>query len=197
MATLVAFCENPKCGAIFQAPRLVGGRVHAKIRLEGTKVYPCPECGGLGLIPDGIYEYISGAITFLSGPDASAEQLEKVKAILGSPLAEQKTKEEVLSEIRRESPEVASFLAKLGGLNNVVQWLALLVALIGVAIDIHTSYFNSSKPDKDKVIEYLLEQLQRQNEAKRDAPAEKPVPRNAPCPCGSGKKYKHCCGRLA
>ncbi|MBU4286455.1 MAG: SEC-C domain-containing protein, partial [Verrucomicrobia bacterium] len=20
------------------------------------------------------------------------------------------------------------------------------------------------------------------------------TPRNAPCPCGSGKKYKHCCG---
>jgi len=20
-------------------------------------------------------------------------------------------------------------------------------------------------------------------------------PRNAPCPCGSGKKFKHCCGR--
>ena len=23
------------------------------------------------------------------------------------------------------------------------------------------------------------------------------VPRNAPCPCGSGKKYKHCHGRMA
>jgi hypothetical protein len=23
--------------------------------------------------------------------------------------------------------------------------------------------------------------------------AHKGVPRNAPCPCGSGKKYKHCC----
>jgi hypothetical protein len=23
------------------------------------------------------------------------------------------------------------------------------------------------------------------------------VPRNEPCPCGSGKKYKHCCGRTA
>ena len=22
------------------------------------------------------------------------------------------------------------------------------------------------------------------------------VPRNAPCPCGSGKKYKHCCGKI-
>ena len=24
---------------------------------------------------------------------------------------------------------------------------------------------------------------------------EKKVGRNDPCPCGSGKKYKHCCGR--
>ncbi|HIU26722.1 MAG TPA: SEC-C domain-containing protein, partial [Candidatus Copromorpha excrementigallinarum] len=23
------------------------------------------------------------------------------------------------------------------------------------------------------------------------------VGRNDPCPCGSGKKYKHCCGRTA
>ncbi|MEG9861800.1 MAG: SEC-C metal-binding domain-containing protein [Parvularculales bacterium] len=23
------------------------------------------------------------------------------------------------------------------------------------------------------------------------------VPRNAPCPCGSGKKYKHCHGKIA
>ena len=28
---------------------------------------------------------------------------------------------------------------------------------------------------------------------KRDIPK---VGRNDPCPCGSGKKYKHCCGRL-
>ncbi len=25
--------------------------------------------------------------------------------------------------------------------------------------------------------------------------AEKKIPRNAPCPCGSGKKYKNCCGK--
>ena len=25
--------------------------------------------------------------------------------------------------------------------------------------------------------------------------AQKKVGRNAPCPCGSGKKFKHCCGR--
>ena len=25
--------------------------------------------------------------------------------------------------------------------------------------------------------------------------SQKKIGRNAPCPCGSGKKYKHCCGR--
>jgi len=32
-------------------------------------------------------------------------------------------------------------------------------------------------------------------EAGRAAPAKKKPSRNAPCPCGSGKKYKQCCGR--
>jgi preprotein translocase subunit SecA len=26
---------------------------------------------------------------------------------------------------------------------------------------------------------------------------EKKIGRNDPCPCGSGKKYKHCCGKNA
>ncbi len=32
-------------------------------------------------------------------------------------------------------------------------------------------------------------------QAKTHRRKEKKIPRNAPCPCGSGKKYKHCCGR--
>ncbi|HBF23384.1 MAG TPA: hypothetical protein DDW23_06150 [Planctomycetes bacterium] len=27
------------------------------------------------------------------------------------------------------------------------------------------------------------------------APPQEKVPRNSPCPCGSGKKFKRCCGR--
>ena len=29
-----------------------------------------------------------------------------------------------------------------------------------------------------------------------NAPITKKIPRNAPCPCGSGKKFKKCCGAL-
>ena len=31
--------------------------------------------------------------------------------------------------------------------------------------------------------------------AKQPVRAKKEPGRNDPCPCGSGKKYKHCCGR--
>jgi preprotein translocase subunit SecA len=36
-----------------------------------------------------------------------------------------------------------------------------------------------------------------QTDGKRQAQkvAGKKIGRNDPCPCGSGKKYKHCCGK--
>ena len=34
-----------------------------------------------------------------------------------------------------------------------------------------------------------------QSEEKRQAKAEKTIGRNDPCPCGSGRKYKNCCGK--
>ena len=33
------------------------------------------------------------------------------------------------------------------------------------------------------------------SEKKRPVKKEKKIGRNDPCPCGSGKKYKHCCGK--
>ena len=35
------------------------------------------------------------------------------------------------------------------------------------------------------------------DEVSTDMKIEEPISRNAPCPCGSGKKYKHCHGKLA
>ena len=32
--------------------------------------------------------------------------------------------------------------------------------------------------------------------ANKNFPSKEKISRNAPCPCGSGKKYKHCCGKI-
>jgi preprotein translocase subunit SecA len=45
-------------------------------------------------------------------------------------------------------------------------------------------------------MEASVEDITLNSEGQSSKPAiEKKVPRNAPCPCGSGKKYKQCCGQ--
>lgn len=40
-----------------------------------------------------------------------------------------------------------------------------------------------------------IEQITRDYKNSRTIVKEKKIGRNQPCPCGSGKKYKHCCGK--
>jgi preprotein translocase subunit SecA len=54
--------------------------------------------------------------------------------------------------------------------------------------------------EQQKEMEALKQNMQQSNEntttSLEDKPAkiEKKIARNEPCPCGSGKKYKQCCG---
>ena len=48
-------------------------------------------------------------------------------------------------------------------------------------------------PEREQVAEPISESLGGETEKKPVKKAEK-VGRNDPCPCGSGKKYKKCCG---
>ena len=43
--------------------------------------------------------------------------------------------------------------------------------------------------------EKIAEIAKKYKQSKTVRRAEPKVGRNDPCPCGSGKKYKHCCGR--
>lgn len=72
-------------------------------------------------------------------------------------------------------------------------------------IDFEKLFFNMLKADADYL--YTLEEWDDiyDDEKKaeivtayrrsRTVVKEKKIGRNEPCPCGSGKKYKHCCGR--
>ena len=62
-----------------------------------------------------------------------------------------------------------------------------------------------SREEQERETTAMLERMQEQQDEGlkfnqregEDAPAvrEKKIPRNSPCPCGSGKKYKDCCGK--
>jgi len=44
-------------------------------------------------------------------------------------------------------------------------------------------------------MENTIEDVSLNNEEQNTTITEKKIPRNSPCPCGSGKKYKQCCGQ--
>ena len=78
---------------------------------------------------------------------------------------------------------------------------------IDLDIDFEKLYFNMHKADADYL--YSLEEwddvlpIERREEIykeyrrSRTVHVEKKPGRNEPCPCGSGKKYKNCCGKKA
>ena len=50
--------------------------------------------------------------------------------------------------------------------------------------------WNTLIPDEDK-----RKALYKEQKSSHTVVKDKKVGRNEPCPCGSGKKYKHCCGK--
>ena len=57
MESLIAFCENKNCGAIFQASSLINADGNATVTFENVGYGPCPSCGSMGEIPDGVYSF--------------------------------------------------------------------------------------------------------------------------------------------
>jgi len=54
----------------------------------------------------------------------------------------------------------------------------------------------AEKMETERKIQEALRQFNHQENEEEDIPfVEKKVARNEPCPCGSGKKYKQCCGK--
>lgn len=102
------------------------------------------------------------------------------------------------------------FMGFLDGINNSLKTELKLKEVeedtpIELDIDLERLYLNMliakadhlfTLPEWDEILTYdkkreIGKQYQRRNQVIR----EKKIGRNDPCPCGSGKKYKYCCGR--
>jgi len=61
------------------------------------------------------------------------------------------------------------------------------------------AFSNVEYQSSDLSQQFAMQAQQRGNA--KEAPKQKPIThaektgRNEPCPCGSGKKFKHCCGK--
>jgi hypothetical protein len=190
MPSIPAFCDT--CGTAFPSGIVVENSTNASF--SGNKSGPCPNCGGMGHIPDGVFNFIGSTIEILSAPERTVNELTRLMQILREAKAKQHTSESVATQIKRELPALSG-LADLLPRNRgeFYGFLAVIIASIQLLKD-------SPRPSQSitinatQVIERTLADAPRA--ARRVTSSAKPG-RNEPCPCGSGRKYKKCCGSLS
>jgi uncharacterized protein YecA (UPF0149 family) len=197
MPEMPAFCKN--CGAIFGSGMVFDNCINVTLRGNTSQ---CPQCGGIGEVPDGVFDMTNNAIKMISGTSRSIKNLKKLALILTEAQKSNTSKEQIESIIKKEVPELSSFPSILPQTRNE---LYAFITLILTAIGILVTSTSTIKPlSESEVIEITERTIQKamikpkkkyKNSLSTDSThkKKKKTGRNEPCPCGSGEKYKRCC----
>ena len=183
-------CNN--CGTIF--PSGFEMRNSTNITFSGCESGPCPNCGGNGHIPDGVYNFVGNTIELLSGPSRTKSELERLATLLRVARQEESTFEEVSKQITKEIPELSSlqnFLPK--SRTELYAFTSIILTIVGLLLgNLHRD--TSPKIEVNQVINNIYnQQAGAPSKTPVIRPKKKKMGRNDRCPCGSGMKYKKCC----
>lgn len=193
MPAVPAFCDT--CGTAFNSGIFVENSTN--ISFSGNRSGPCPRCGGMGHVPDGVFNFIGNTIEILSAPERTVSELLSLARIFREARDRGEDKEQVAARVEKEVPSLSA-LAKLLPTNK-----SELYGFLGVVIAAVALYTQSAdRPPSQTVLNVtqIVQQItneQPQNRTQTQLPAT-PLKqgRNEPCQCGSGKKFKKCCGAL-
>jgi len=188
MVNIPAFCDT--CGAAF--PSGFAFENCSNVHLSGNKSGPCPRCGGMGSVPDGVFNFAGNVIEILSAPNRSIEQLTALSEILRSAAGSKKSSEEIAKEIEDKVPElssVANYMPEKA--TELVAWLTFIL----LAIQTINQLGSNDSPGVNIILNQTVEQSMRPENYYPFVIPKAPNSRNFPCPCGSGKRYKQCCGK--
>jgi len=198
MPQLPAFCDN--CGTVFPSGFAIIGVASATF--IGNKSGPCPVCGSMGSVPDGVFSAADNVIRLLSGPQKTIEQLQRLASVISEARRTASEPKDALEKIKREAPELNSIIDALPKTRNELYgFLTVILMAVGTVIAFFALYKDRSPSEVEvqsmieKSIEHSFREHVEANKQQRRQIAPKPS-RNEPCPCDSGRKYKHCCGRL-
>jgi hypothetical protein len=167
MAMTPAICDS--CGAIFGSEGFISGTGATNITITGSKVGPCPNCGGMGSIPDGVYGLQDDTLKVIQASGTSPDTLQSLIGLLESLERGEASGTQVIDRIEREAPALAPTVRSALGKSDPAKWIPLLIAIITLYLQATTA----SPPSADEV---------------GDAIREKPVPTySVPLPAASAK----------
>jgi hypothetical protein len=127
---LPAVCDQ--CGTIFQQRAIKLQNVqHASF--TNVSVGPCPKCGGMGHIPDGVYNVIGNVIEVVSAPAHSRTDLERIAEIFRQARERKESPEEVAAKVRRDVPSLSK-IADLLPHDRAEMYAFVQVVLAAIAL---------------------------------------------------------------
>ena len=192
-----AFCNS--CGAIFPSSIEAGNSTNIGFSNVGSG--PCPRCGGMGHIPDGVYNFVGNTIELLSGPIRTISELERLAIILREARERGASRELINNRIREEVPGLSSIEDILPrSRSEILTYIQIIIAIIGIIL----MQMRSNAPSKIEINQVFNTIYQQQinsepiNLQTGNLPKEPPslyqtkkkVGRNHPCPCGTVKNIK-------
>jgi uncharacterized protein YecA (UPF0149 family) len=156
----------------------------------------------MGHVPDGVFNFVGNTIEILSAPQRTIEELSRLAKILRDAREKKQSPEDVARTIRKELPELSSLADLLPQTRTeLYAFLALIVAVLALLTQGGGGTGKATNITVNQTINQVFFETEKSaNPPSKAAPSPAKVTpkvgRNAPCPCGSGKKYKKCCGRV-
>ena len=191
MPMVPAFCDT--CGMIFSSGIFAE---NSNISFSGCGAGPCPRCGGMGHIPDGIFNFVGNTIKVLSATQKTKEDFIHFANFLNEAQEKKYSSNEFIEKVKQNVPEFTSITDLLPkNRSELYGFIALLLTIIQIFMQ------SPEKPSQNIInninINQVIEQVYKESSydvKKKDISKAKKVGRNEMCPCGSEIKYKKCCG---
>jgi len=207
MVNLPAVCNA--CGTIFPSGFAVG--VGSSNYFSSNTSGPCPGCGGVGRVPDGTID--------LSRPDVvaalramaqlgSIHNLRRMLALLSvvrsddllairqtlTSGAADRSEDQVIKDVQQAAPGLRNAASLIRNRDNRMElaiWLTLIAAIIPIVIALKSNQQEVTPPRQEQIIQLIVPTPSARPALPIQAQRRTPG-RNERCPCGSGKKFKHC-----
>lgn len=158
MPLIPAICNNCHTPFVTDVFRGAGA-----VTFSGCTLEPCPNCGGKGQIPDGLYAGTEILIDKVINNKIAKESLRKISSILENALKEKRSKEELEEELtaQPEAAFIAQYLPKTSG--ELAAWVGILVVIILALIGYRASPSVDKQEVENVVNKAIIEHLKQQD----------------------------------
>lgn len=188
MALVPVFCDNPACRTVWATGGFIGGSGATNISMTGNKVGPCPNCGGMGSVPDGVYNLVNDALEVVSTSGGlTKEALQRLMASLRQASETHESRDAFGERVAAETPDLAPVINAFLQQSTSGNWEQHLVTLLAI-LAVLFSYLHWQHPqqpegapprpaDAKQIADEVLQELERH-------PVKPPIE-------GKSQMYKH------